>query len=673
MKRLVWSIIALALLIAAALLWRPAPETDTFYEQVLVERGPVSDMLRETGVLTPRDPVVAKAPIRGTLEWIIEDEMWVDQGDRLFVVNGDEALQEVTEKRTSLLNRQQEMALARLRREHARRLEEQKVNAAQRQLELTQVRYRILSAEPQGGTRLIEIHQQLLPLERDTASIRNDYEDAQNAYQRAQDGYLESFDGWQERKDAIVRVQAKIDEYTVRSEADVDETKPQEVAARQEAVQQLSDARSEQSRLRDGLAELKKARDQARAAATAARGPRDDLLAKLAQREVAEKELYVQLEIEKRGVALTQLRLDHQAAQLSLAEAKRKQAEGQAAFDSGAISQAYFEDLESKVLAAGKELDILDKKVEIAARPVPREVLTEARLEMEKAEATAHDVRSVRDRNLATLDKEIELLEAQIARSMHDIAQLTKGFPTVIEFNIEFLEKELEALEEGEEVRRGEIEKELIDLAADLERVRADPPNVGKSAAAGVVRLNSRWGRVYHVGDRVNAEDIIMEIFPASNLEVRAAVNEANVRHVRPGMPVRMTVPALAERKLSGSIILIGGVGKDKFAGIGGWNSAAFAGVTQFEARVSLDDVSDDLRPGMTVVLEITMKQEEDVLYLPRGAVRVTDGSAVALTGSADAPHQQSITGRTFGDDLFLVDSGLRQGDVVLIERKRSR
>ena len=673
MIKFVWPLVVVTLLIAAALWLRPAQEPATLYEQVQVRRGTVNDVLRETGVLTPRDPVVVKTRIKGTLEWIVEDDLWVEKGARIFVVNGDEALKEVTEQRTALLNMQQELALARLRRAHARRLEEQKVQAAQRQLELAQVRYRILSTKPQGGARLIEIHEQLLPLERDTARLRDDYEQAQNAYQQAQDAYLGSFDRWQERKDALVRVQAKIDQYTVRSEADVDESKPQEVAARQEATGQLAEARAERARLRDGLADLKQQRDRARAAGDAAQRPRDDLLARLEQRAAAERELYIQLEIEKRGVALAQLQLERQAAQLALAEAQRKQREGQAAFDSGAISQAYLEDLKSQTLAADKELNILDQKIAIAARPVPQEMLTEARLEMEKADAQAKDARHVRDRNLSTLDQEIALLDARIARSLYDIEQLSKGFPTIIEFNLEFLRKELEALEDGEEVRREQIEKELTDLAGELERVRADPPNVGSSTVAGVIRLNRRWGRVYHVGDRVDAEDIIMEIFPALNLEVRAAINEANVRHVRPDMPVRMTVPALADRKLSGSIALIGGVGKDKFAGIGGWNSSAFAGVTQFETRIRLDQVTDDLRPGMTVVLEITVGREEDVLYLPASAVRLADGAAVVLTGPADAPQDKTITGRAFGDGLFIVDSGLRQDELVLVERKRSR
>jgi multidrug efflux pump subunit AcrA (membrane-fusion protein) len=672
MIKIIVPLLVVTLVVAAAFLLPRDRAAARYYEQITVQRGAVSDVLRETGVLSTRDPVVVKTRIKGPLEWIVEDEHWVDQGAKLFVINDEEVLREVAEQRTEMLNTRQELALAHLRREHARRLEDQKVEAAERQLELAQVRYRILSTQPKGGTHLLDIHEKLLPLERQTAGLRSEYEKAQNTYERAQDAYLERFDEWQERKDAIIRIQAKIDEHTVRSEADVDAAKPQELVAQQEATKQLAEARAESERLRAGLDELKQTRKTARAAADAARQPRDELLAQLELREVAERDLYIQLEIEKRGVKLAQLQLDRQAARLALTEAQRKQRDGQTAFDSGAISAASLEQLGSQVLAAEKDLSILDEKVKIAARPEPAEVLTEARLEMEKADALAKDIRKVRDRKLETLDQEITVLEAKIARAMHAVQQVTQGFATVIESNIEFLKKELEALDDDEQQRRDEIDKELKGLATDLERARANPPNVSSSAVAGVVRLNRRWGRVYHVGDRVQEDDIVMEIFPALNMEVRSAVNEANVRHVHPDMTVRMTVPALADRVLTGSIALLAGVGKDKLDGAGGWNSSAFAGVTQFETRIKLDKVTDDLRPGMTVVVEITLSRQEDVLYLPRSAVRMTDGKATVLTGRAEAPELSAVSGRPFGDDLYLIDGGLSQGQVVFVERKKS-
>ena len=661
--------------VGMALALRKRPDTDVVFEPVTVHRGDVVDVLREVGVVTPRDPVLVKTPINGTLEWIIDDNIWVNRGDKVFVVNPDEALRQVTEKRTQLMSSRQELSLARMRRRHAQRIERQKVNAARRELELETTRHRILSTPPQGGSRLIELHETLQPLEEQTQRIRDSYEQAQDDYQQAHDAHLEALDRWQQRKDEILRVQTKIDEYEVRSDAKVDQSKPEQVKAHDEAVSQLVVTRKQIDALREDLPQLRQRLGAARQQADAARNPRDKLLAKLEKREANEKELYVQLEIEMRGLKLAQLQFDRQIAGLTLKENVRKQTEAQAAYDGGAISQVKLEQYNNAVIDARNEIAILDEKIKIASRPAPQEELTEARLKMQRAQSRVDNAIEVRDRNLAALDHEITVLEAKLKRSRYAIERMSKGFEAVIEFNIKFLEKELEGLgpELAQTDRRTEIEAELVRLRVDLDRVRENPPNVGRAATDGVARLADRWGRKYHSGDEVRNETVVMEIYPALNMEVRAAVNEANVRRVRQGMPVRITVPAFDAQALTGTISLVARVGRDKYAEMGNWDERFFAGVTQFETRITLDEVPDQLRPGMTVVIEIELDRQSNILHLPRAAVYSDKNTAVVLTGNHDKPQTTTIKGRRYGDDHFIIDSGITEGDTVWIERTSSR
>ncbi len=666
------SALALAVL-ATALALRPRQTRSVSYEPVPVMRGDVSDVLRETGTIATRDPVLVKAGIEGDLEWIIEDGEWVQAGDRLFVVNDDEALRTITEMRSTLLNARQALALARLRREHAQRVEQQKVEASRRAFDSARMAHRILSTPPTGGTRLIELHEQLAPLEAQTARVRADYEKAQAAYQAAQDAYLERLDQWQEQKDLLLRAQTTIDELAVRAEADADPAKPEESKARDEAALELAEQRRQMTQRRAGLPAFEETLNEARAARDAARGPRDQRLRKLEERDESERELHIQVEIEKRGVELAQLQIDRQINQLELAEARRKFRDGRSAFDSGAISQVELEKLESHVTVTTKELDILDEKIKIAARPAPPEQITEVRLKMEQAQVNLSTAEAVRDRNVNVLDQEIAVFEAESDRLQHEIDQKALQFSTVIEANIQFLERELEGLDSDETVRRRQIKQGLVDLAASLKHARAQPPNVGHSPADGAVKLARRWGRTYHAGDEVEQWTVLMEINPALNLEVHTALNEANVRQVRQGMAAHITVPALGGREMTGTVSLVGGVGKDKYHDLGDRSERAFADVTQFKTRIRLEDVPQELRPGMTVVIAIEAARLENVLHLPLGAVRIRDGAAFVLARQNDKPRERAIEGRLFGDDAFVVESGLREGDMVWIERRRSR
>ena len=662
-----------AVLAVALALSRSGSAGSRHFEPTEVRRGDVLRMLRETGTAMPREPVLVKTPVGGVLEWVIEDEKWVEPGDRLMVINDDNALKEVTQFRTEMLGTRQSLALARVRRKHAVSLEDQKVRAARRELNLASTRYRILSATPKGGRRLIELHEQLLPLEEASRQLRTDYERGQDVYQAAQDEYLDRLDAWQEQKDAIARTQAKIDQLLVRAESSFDETSETLTKGRDDAAAESKEAREELEALRTKIPGLARARDEAEARRDEAMVPRDELYARLAERDQSERDLYIQLEIEKRGVELAKLQLDREIADLTLEEARRKEGEGQVTFENGAISADQLEQLKMAVEAAARALDVLDGKIEIASRPAPEEDLEEARLRREQAETKARTAEQARARSLKALDEEIAMLEASLEKVRFQVQRADKQFPAVIESNIKFLNRELEGLDETQAERREEIQEELKELEPRLAVAKEKPPNLISAPVAGIVRLSRRWGGVYYAGLNIDADAVVARIYPAGNLEIRTAVNEANVRLVREGMPVTMSVPALAGREFDGVISLVVGIGRDKWHEFVDDDRPVFAGVTEFETRVQIDEVPEELRPGMTVIVEIEVGRKEDVLHLPRGSIREADEGFTVLAGRTRSPRAVVIQGEFFGDDWFVVENGLEEGDRVYIERWRTR
>ena len=670
MKKLATLLVIVVVAVGIGFLLRSAGPDGLTYKSVAVKRGPVRDTLRETGVVNTRDPALVKAPVRGTIEWIVEDGQWVDEGDRLYVINVDEAMKAVSATRSAMLTTQQELALARMRRRHARQLEDTKVAAVRRDLNLKRVRHQILATEPQGGTRLIEIHEQLRPLERKSARVRDAYEQVQGDYQQAHDVYVEKLDRWQASRDAILRLQTRSDEFVIRAEAKVDETKPDQVRQRQEVMTQLAEAQRQIEQLRTDQPALERAYLDARAKRDLAKAPRDKLLAELEQVEAREKELYVQLEIEKRGVERARLQFERQAVELTWQAQQRKLTAGQEALARGAVSKGQVEKLQSDLAAAGNELNVLDEKIKISGRPPPEALLTEARMKAEQAAIALAEAEAAADRALAALDQEITLLDAQMARAQSQLDQESMYLPKIVEFRVKLLKSELATLDSAQAQRRDESEQQLADLEAQLERFRDDPPHIGRAKVSGVIKLARRWGRARQAGDRLDHDFmVLMEIHPPLNLEIRTSINEANVRLVAAGLPVQVTVPSLAGRQLRGKVAMVGGIGKDKYADRVHDENPVFAGVTHFDARIELDQVPADLRPGMMVVLAVDISQEQDVLHLPRAAVRRLDDQFTVLTGAANRPAEKAVSGRLFGDDVFVIDTGLTEGDVVFIDR----
>ncbi len=348
-------------------------------QRVPVRRGDLVAHLHETGVLQPTDGTLIEARVAGTLEWIVEDGGWVEEGERLYVLNGDQALEAIGEKRATLLTLQQELDLARLRREHAGDIEQQQVAAAEREAELAALRFRILDATPQGGMRLVELHEQLAPMEAATAQLRARYEQTQAAFTDARDTYLAALDAWQACMDAIAQVQARTEAARLRlrsAEGEDEPLPPSQQRALAEAREQVATGAQRLEELRAQQEPLRAQRDAAAAVRDAAAQPRDAALAVLRERETAQRELQVAIEIEKRGLEQARLELDVATAEAELAEARRRHEEGEAAAAVGSLSADQLATLAADVAAAEAELDILRARLAIARRPTPAEELT---------------------------------------------------------------------------------------------------------------------------------------------------------------------------------------------------------------------------------------------------------------------------------------------------------
>lgn len=206
-------------------------------------------------------------------------------------------------------------------------------------------------------------------------------------------------------------------------------------------------------------------------------------------------------------------------------------------------------------------------------------------------------------------------------------------------------------------------------MAVDLERFKRNPPNIGKSPVSGVAKVLTKWGRPYQTGDRVGPEEILIEVYPATNLEVQAALNEADAGAVTNGMPARVIVPALGERVFPGVVSHVSRLGRDKYEGR---SDHAPAGVVQFELRVKLLEVCEELRPGMTTVCEIPVATADGALTVVREAVQRDADGYFCLTGGKGAPRVRRVTGHPFSGRAFVVEGGLAEGDAVLVRRRSS-
>lgn len=112
-------------------------------------------------------------------------------------------------------------------------------------------------------------------------------------------------------------------------------------------------------------------------------------------------------------------------------------------------------------------------------------------------------------------------------------------------------------------------------------------------------------------------------------MELKAAVDEADIGAVTPGQTARFTVDAFPGRRFDAAIRDIS------------YASSVTEGVVTYQARLNVANDELLLRPGMTATVDIVTREEDGVLLIPATALRFT-------------PPQQSERGGWSLQQLFM-------------------
>ncbi len=157
----------------------------------------------------------------------------------------------------------------------------------------------------------------------------------------------------------------------------------------------------------------------------------------------------------------------------------------------------------------------------------------------------------------------------------------------------------------------------------------------------------------FQVGDTVRAGMVLAEIPDLKEWEASANFGELDRGHIKIGQNASVKVIALPGRKLTGSVSDLGGTGGPP------WNR-------RFECKIRLDHPPAELRPGMSVSIELTTDILPKALWLP--------AQAVFESGSRTFVYVPSAAGFTTKDiqlirrsESQVVISGLAEGQLVAL------
>ncbi|MGH1341693.1 MAG: HlyD family secretion protein [Nannocystales bacterium] len=290
-------------------------------------------------------------------------------------------------------------------------------------------------------------------------------------------------------------------------------------------------------------------------------------------------------------------------------------------------------DLEVKVVEAGVELET--QQAETAVQVAEKQFEVESqKTAVAKAELDAGVPESLVSRR--------EALDFKIALQRAEVAQTTA-------------KRDLDSLRGGgrldEQVKRVTYEKALRAYKAAGEQLDALALTAPRDGIV-LVGKEPREGRKLQVGDTVWPGLTVAELPDLSKTLVKATLSDVDDRRVVGGMKVTCTVDAFPDVPLSGFVRSVSAVAQSPSRES---TRQAFTVVVELD-----DDLPEQMRPGLSVKVEVPSAILEDVLLVPRSGLHFSSEGATAIledgrevdvsVGPCDTQRCAALSGLSEGD-----------------------
>lgn len=167
------------------------------------------------------------------------------------------------------------------------------------------------------------------------------------------------------------------------------------------------------------------------------------------------------------------------------------------------------------------------------------------------------------------------------------------------------------------------------------------------------------------VGEPVAAGTSVVTLLPDAPFQIVAEFSEADALKLAPGQPAVVSFDALPGTTATGTVSSIATLPTEA---VGSTGAALSAGVTTYSATITLDDSPAGAREGMSVSVVVTTQQVDDVVWAPTAAITTVGGRSTVTIRDGEVDTVVEVTTGLAGDSGTEITSGVREGDVLVIE-----
>jgi RND family efflux transporter MFP subunit len=200
-------------------------------------------------------------------------------------------------------------------------------------------------------------------------------------------------------------------------------------------------------------------------------------------------------------------------------------------------------------------------------------------------------------------------------------------------------------------------QERLAKYQAQLEKCKVVAPHSGM-----VVYSSDRtpWGRIVGEGELVVERMKVLTLPDLSSMQVKTAIHESVLDQVHDGLIATVMIDAFPERHYRGTVRSVAVVPAQS----SGYTNPD---VKVYDTLVTIDEPVEQLKPGMTAVVEIHVDRLEDVLSVPVQAVVQVEEDTWCFVEGEDGTERRDITLGRSNDKFVQIIEGVEEGERVVL------
>jgi len=236
-----------------------------------------------------------------------------------------------------------------------------------------------------------------------------------------------------------------------------------------------------------------------------------------------------------------------------------------------------------------------------------------------------------------------------------------------LENSVEKLERNIREKRENYAIKKRQAKAKMVEVGTEVSKIRKKLEALVKlretfvihSESEGMLTYVKSWnGSKKKVGSSISPWDPAIASLPdLSKMESKTYANEVDIRQIKKGLPVTVGFDAFPDVELAGVVEDVANVGEQKRG----------SDIKVFQVLVKLNEVNDNIKPGMTTSNRILTKKIDSVLMIPLEAVFSKDSISFAYVKKGYSIYKKQIVLGESNNNVVIVKKGLTENEKLYL------